>query len=74
MEINKRVNYPLNKVLIDLENENLIRTDDKLNTLHCFCVSWLAVQVDSAGACLAVQAWNEHTIPGALYNCVSVYL
>jgi hypothetical protein len=64
VEINKRVNYPLKKALIDMENENLIRTDDKSNTLHCFCVSWLAVRVASAGARLAVQAWNEHTIPG----------
>ena len=77
VEINKRVNYPLKKALIDMENENLIKIHDNVNTLHRFCVSWLAVRVANVGASLAVEAWNEHSIPGELVyydtdhvNCV----
>jgi hypothetical protein len=29
-----------------------------------FCVSWFSIRVASVGVSLAVQAWNEHPIPG----------
>ena len=38
---------------IDMESET-----------HKFCVSWLAIRVCSVGAAMAVEAWNDHPLPG----------
>ena len=61
VEINSRVNYPLKSCLIEMErNEDL-----DMECSHVkYCVSWFAFRVASVGTRLAVQAWNEHPIPG----------
>lgn len=34
-----------------------------------FCVSWLSIRVAAVGTTMAVESWNEHTIPGiSLFN------
>ena len=66
VEINKRVNYPLKIVLVEMENNHSIRTQDQSDSTHCFCVSWITLRVATVGTTLAVQAWNEHPIPGEL--------
>ena len=37
---------------------------DMESSMHKFCVSWFAIRVCSVGTKLAVQAWNEHPVPG----------
>ena len=32
-----------------------------------FCVSWFTIRVAHVGTTLAVNAWNEHSIPGILF-------
>ena len=64
MEINKRVNYPVKKFLVHMQNRRVIKTEDPANPTHCFCVSWIALRVASVGTRLAIQAWNDHPIPG----------
>ena len=66
VEINKRVNYPLKIVLVEMENNHSIRTQDQSDSTHCFCVSWITLRVATVGTTLAVQAWNEHPMPGEL--------
>jgi hypothetical protein len=77
VEINKRVNYPVKKVLVAMQNEGLILTENQLSPLHCFCVSWFTLRVVQEGLSLAIAAWNNHTIPGkgkpdVLYQTKSV--
>ncbi len=65
MEINARVNYPLKACLIQLEE----RQDFNMDCTHVkFCVSWFSIRVASVGTSLAVQAWNDHPIPGTVNN------
>ena len=33
---------------------------------HQFCTSWFTLPVASAGCTIAVQAWNNHPVPGTL--------
>lgn len=35
-------------------------------SLQKFCVSWLAIRVCCVGTKLAVEAWNDHPIPGII--------
>ena len=39
---------------------------DLESSMQKICVSWFAIHVCCVGTKLAVQAWNEHTIPGIL--------
>ena len=44
-----------------MEHNNLI----DMNCEHQkFCTSWYTIKVCEVGACLAVDAWNNHKIPG----------
>ena len=61
VEINGRVNYPLKNILIKLEEEGVIDMDSPVDR---YCVSQFTLHVANAGATQAVQAWNEHPIPG----------
>ena len=60
VEINGRVNYLLKNILIEME-EGIIEMGSPLDR---YCVSQFTIQVANAGAMQAVQAWNEHPIPG----------
>ena len=61
VEINGRVNYPVKASLIKMEEQGVI---DMESSMHKFCVSWFAIRVCCVGTKLAVQAWNEHPVPG----------
>lgn len=61
VEINTRVNYPVKACLIAMEESCEIDMD---SAVHKFCVSWFAIRVCSVGTTLAVQAWNDHPVPG----------
>ena len=61
VEINGRVNYPLKNILIKMEEEGIIDMDSPVDR---YCVSQFTIHVANAGAMQAVQAWNEHPIPG----------
>ena len=80
VEINKRVNYPIKNVLVQMQNNHDIRTEHQRDPTHCFCVSWFTIRVAAVGTTLAVQAWNDHHIPGVSssqkginYTCTSYY-
>lgn len=61
MEINGRVNYPLKSCLVALQGQNGI----DLDCPHlCYCISWFTIRVANVGTTLAIEAWNNHAIPG----------
>lgn len=61
VEFNGRVNYPLKECLISMEE----RRDIEIDCPHQkFLISWFTIRVSNVGSTLAVQAWNEHPIPG----------
>ena len=61
VEINSRVNYPVKTALIEMQQHDDINMD---SLIHQFCTLWYTLRVVSAGCTLAVQAWNNHSIPG----------
>ena len=64
VEINGRVNFPIKTALIQLEENG----DLNMSCRHVkFCVSWFTIRVAHVGTTLAVNAWNEHSIPGILF-------
>ena len=67
VEINTRVNYPIKTCLISLQRSGDIDLDCPYQK---FCISWFSLRVANVGTRLAVQSWNEHTIPGV--SCLLV--
>ena len=61
VEINGRVNYPVKRALIGMQERGEIDMD---SPTHQFCTSWYTLRVVSVGSALTVQAWNNHPIPG----------
>lgn len=68
VKINKQVNYPIKMCILEMQNDHTLRTDDPADP-HCFCASWLALGVSRVGMTPAVQAWNDHPIPGVFTSC-----
>ena len=64
-EVNHRVNYPVKRKLIEMEDHGLI--DMEIPTIK-FCVSFVSVNVTTQGLKLFVQAWNAHPVAGLCYN------
>ncbi len=61
VEVNKRINYPIKKILARMvQNEEIFLEDP----LHQYCCSWLSLQVANVGTSLFVASWNAHPIPG----------
>jgi hypothetical protein len=60
-EVNQRVNYPVKRVLIEMEARDEI---DMTNTTIKYCVSWTTINVIKKAIQNFVQAWNSHRIPG----------
>ena len=61
-EVNSRVNYPLKRILIVMEECQEIDMND--DAICKFCVSFVSCNVSSCGLCTLVGAWNHHSIPG----------
>ena len=61
VEINGRVNYPIKSALIGMQQHGEIDLD---SPAHQICTSWFTLRVASASCTLAVQAWNNHPVPG----------
>ena len=61
VEINSRINYPVKQVLVEMDNNGDINMAD---SLHRYCVSWIAIEVLKKGAETFICSWNSHTIPG----------
>ena len=61
MEVNRQVTYPIESILIDMQEQQKFNLDDQMDK---YCVSWFAIQVAKVGMDLFVMSWNEHPIPG----------
>ena len=61
VEVNVRVNCPIKRILVQMDNNEMIDMNDDI---HKFCVSFVSIQVASFGLETVVASWNEHIIPG----------
>ena len=70
MEINTHVNYPIKASLVRMVERGEI---DMECPVQKYFVSWLTIRVCCVGSRLAVDAWNNHPVPGIIiavyYNC-----
>ena len=60
-EINRRINYPVKRVLVEMEANGEINMNDDVQK---FCVSWTTITVLQPGIHNFILAWNSHRIPG----------
>ena len=60
-KVNARVNYPIKRILVDLEEKGIL---DMNNECIQFCVSHFTCQVAKVGMQRFVDAWNFHRIKG----------
>lgn len=60
-EVNQRINYPVKRVLVDMENNEDIHMSNEVTK---FCVSWVTIHVMQDAINTFVQSWNNHRIPG----------
>ena len=60
-EVNQRVNYPVKRVLIEMEIRDEI---DMTNNTIKYCVSWTTINVIMKPTQTFVKDWNAHRIPG----------
>lgn len=63
VEVNRRINYPIKTVLIDMVQNGELCMEDSLHQYSC---SWLSLHVSIVGASLFVASWNAHPIPGTM--------
>jgi hypothetical protein len=61
VEVNIRVNYPIKRILVEMENNEVI---DMNCEVQKFCVSFVSCYVSDYGMKILVSSWNAHTIPG----------
>ena len=60
-EVNQRINYPVKRVLVEMEFNGEI---DMVDPIVKFCVSWTTITVIQPAVLTFVNAWNSHRIPG----------
>jgi len=60
LEVNRRVNYPLKAVLVEMADHGQLVLDDPV---HQYCMSWISIQVANVGVSLFISSWNQHPIP-----------
>lgn len=63
LEVNRRVNYPLKAVLVEMTDSGQLLMDDPV---HQYCTSWFSIQVANVGVSLFMSSWNQHPIPSKL--------
>ena len=61
MEVNQRINYPVKRVLVAVEENGVIDLSDDVVK---FCVSWTTINVITPALIRFVGSWNNHRIPG----------
>ena len=79
-EVNHRINYPIKRLLLDMENNGEIDMGEETTK---FCVSWITIWAMQGAVKDFIQAWNTHRIPGpqggvpsflAMYNSCTTLL
>lgn len=70
VEINSRINYPIKRALINMQQLNLLDMDCPVNK---FCVSMMVGKLCQVGIQTHLAAWNNHHIPGMLYICMHAF-
>lgn len=60
-EINARINYPIKRILVQMEGDGYIDMNDDVVK---FSVSWVTIRVVATPVQRFISAWNAHTIPG----------
>ena len=63
-EVNVRVNYPVKKALVELDNNQMIGMSCEIQK---FCVSFVTCTVANHRLKIVIISWNAHTIPGIIY-------
>lgn len=61
VEVNSRVNYPVKRVLVQMEEDEVIDMTDGITK---FSVSWVTIRVVASPINQFVRSWNAHRIPG----------
>jgi len=51
LEVNRRVNYPLKAVLVEMADHGQLVLDDPV---HQYCMSWISIQVANVGVSLCL--------------------
>ena len=64
VEVNVRVNYPVKRILVEMDNNQMIYMNDDI---HKFCVSFVSIEVASFGLETVVASLNKHIISGNKY-------
>ena len=69
LEVNRRVNYPLKIVLVEMMDQGQLVMDAPIDQ---YCTSWFSIQVANVGVSLFMSSWNQHPIPSKfiLLHCV----
>lgn len=57
-EVNAKVNYPIKRVLVRMEEARQIDMEDNITK---FCVSWVTINVANVPVQEFIQSWNAHT-------------
>ena len=60
-EVNQRVNYPIKRILVNLQGKKHFDFDDAVIK---FCVSWVTMYTCHEPLQQLVDSWNFHRIPG----------
>ena len=60
-EVNQRINYPVKRLLIQLEEDGIINMHDECTK---FFVSWVTIAVVTPATKAFVSSWNLHRIQG----------
>jgi len=68
-EVNIRVNYPIKRALVELDNSQIINMTCEVQK---FCVSFVSIVVAKYGMNIVVTSWNAHTIPGSSFIIVNL--
>ena len=61
--MNDRVNYPIKKALVTMDNDNNLLMDME-NQIDKFCVSWVDCKVASHSLKMCIASGNHHPMPG----------
>lgn len=60
VEVNQRVTYPIKRIIVEMDNQNLINMECDHEK---YCVSSVLRRVCEVGLSRMVEAWNNHSIP-----------